>query len=110
MERRIKMVELNQDNFEKEILKSDKPVLVDFWAPWCMPCKLIAPAVEKIAEEMKGKVSVLKSNVDESPEIATELSIMNIPTLVIFKGGKEVLRIIGVNSKEAIEAKINSVL
>ncbi len=104
------MTELNQDNFEKEVLKSDKPVLVDFWAPWCMPCKLIAPAVEKLALEMKDKVSVLKSNVDESPEIATELSIMNIPTLVLFKNGKEVLRMTGVNSKDAIEAKINSVL
>ncbi len=104
------MTELTKDNFEKEIVKSDKPVLVDFWAPWCMPCKLIAPTVEKLAEEMKGKVNVLKSNVDESPEIATELSIMNIPTLVLFKDGKEVSRMIGVNSKEAILAKINSVL
>lgn len=110
MERRTMMTELSQDNFDKEVLKSDKLVMVDFWAPWCMPCKLIAPIVEKIAEEMKGKVSVLKSNVDENPDIATELSIMNIPTLVLFKAGKEVLRIIGVNSKEAIEAKINSVL
>ena len=104
------MLELGQDNFEKEVLNSDKPVLVDFWAPWCMPCKLIASTVEKLAEEMKGKVSVLKLNVDEHPDIATDLSIMNIPTLVLFKGGKEVSRIIGVNSKEAIEAKINSVL
>lgn len=110
MERRIIMTELSRDNFEKEILKSDKLVVVDFWAPWCMPCKLIAPAVEKLAEEMKSKVSILKSNVDENPDIATELSIMNIPTLVLFKGGKEVSRIIGVNSKEAIEAKINAVL
>lgn len=106
----INVTELTQDNFEKEITKSVKPVLVDFWAPWCMPCKLIAPIVEKLALEMKDKVSVLKANVDESPDIATELSIMNIPTLVLFKGGKEALRIIGVNSKEAIEAKINSVL
>lgn len=106
----ISMVELTQDNFEKEIAKSVKPVLVDFWAPWCMPCKLIAPIVEKLAIEMKDKVSVLKANVDDSPDIATELSIMNIPTLVLFKAGKEVLRIVGVNSKEAIEAKINSVI
>ena len=106
----INVTELTQDNFEKEITKSVKPVLVDFWAPWCMPCKLIAPTVEKLAEEMKGKVSVLKANVDENPDIATELSIMNIPTLVLFKDGKEVLRIMGVNSKETIEAKINSVL
>jgi thioredoxin 1 len=104
------MTELTQSNFEKEIVKSDKPVVVDFWAPWCMPCKLIAPTVDKIAEEMKGRVSVLKSNVDENPDIATELSIMNIPTLVIFKEGKEVSRIIGVKSKEEIEAKIHSVI
>jgi len=104
------MTELTQDNFEKEVVKSVKPVLVDFWAPWCMPCKLIAPTVEKLALELKDKVSVLKANVDENPDIATELSIMNIPTLVLFKGGKEALRIVGVNSKEAIESKINSVL
>jgi len=104
------MLELTQDNFEKEILKSDKPVLVDFWAPWCMPCKIIAPTVEKLAEEMKAKIKVMKSNVDESPDIATELSILNIPTLVLFRDGKEIVRIIGVNSKEAIEAKINSVI
>lgn len=103
-------MELNHDNFEKEVANSDKPVLVDFWAPWCMPCKLIASAVEKLAEEMKGRVNVFKSNVDENPEMATDLSIMNIPTLVLFKGGKEVSRIVGVNSKEAIEAKIKSVL
>jgi len=104
------MVELNSGNFEKEVVNSPRPVLVDFWAPWCMPCKLIAPAVEKLAEEMKGKINVFKSNVDENPEMATDLSIMNIPTLVLFKGGKEISRIVGVNSKEAIEAKIKAVL
>jgi thioredoxin 1 len=100
------MLEITKENFEKEVLKSDKPVLVDFWAPWCMPCKIIAPAVEKLAEEMKGTINVGKSNVDESPEMATDLSVLNIPTLILFKGGREVARIIGVNSKEAIEAKI----
>lgn len=104
------MIEITQENFEAEVLKSDKPVLVDFWAPWCMPCKIIAPAVEKIAEEMGGRVKVSKSNVDEAPAIATEFSVMNIPTLVLFKDGKEVSRMIGVNSKEAIEAKIRSVI
>lgn len=104
------MLEITQQNFEKEVLKSDKPVLIDFWAPWCMPCKIIAPTVEKLAEELKEKVKVSKSNVDESPDIATELSVMNIPTLVLFKDGKEVSRMIGVNSKEAIEAKIRSVI
>ena len=100
------MLEITQENFEKEVLKSGKPVLVDFWAPWCMPCKIIAPHVEKIAGEMKDKVVVAKANVDDSPELATNLSVLNIPTLILFKNGEEVARIIGVNSKEAIEAKI----
>ncbi len=104
------MLEVTQENFEKEVLKSDKAVLVDFWAPWCMPCKIIAPVMEKISEEMKAEIRVMKSNVDEAPEVATELSIMNIPTLLLFKDGKEIARMIGVNSKEAIEAKIKSLI
>ena len=100
------MLELTQTNFETEVLRSDKPVLVDFWAPWCMPCKIISPTVEKLAKEFEGKVKVSKSNVDEAPDIATDLSVLNIPTLILFKDGKEAARIIGVNSKEAIEAKI----
>ena len=102
------MLEITRANYKKEVVESDKPVLVDFWAPWCMPCKIIAPTIEKIAEEMKGKVKVAKLNVDDNPEIATELSILNIPTLLLFKNGNEVSRIIGVNSKEAIEAKIKA--
>ena len=104
------MLEITRENFEEEVRKSVLPVLVDFWAPWCMPCKIIAPAVEKLAEEMKGKVKISKSNVDENPDVATEFSIMNIPTLVLFKDGKEVSRIMGVNSKEAIEVKIKSAI
>ncbi|MDD5136532.1 MAG: thioredoxin [Candidatus Omnitrophica bacterium] len=104
------MLEVTNENFEKEVVKSEKPVLVDFWAPWCMPCKIIAPAVDKIAEEMKAEIKVMKSNVDDAPEVATELSILNIPTLILFKDGKELARIIGVNSKEAIENKIRSVI
>ena len=103
-------MDLVQENFEKEVLKSNKPVLIDFWAPWCMPCKIIAPTVEKLAEEMKDKIKVVKLNVDESPQIATDLSVLNIPTLILFKGGVEAMRIMGVNSKEAIEAKISSVI
>ena len=104
------MVEVTQENFGKEVVESERPVLVDFWAPWCMPCKIIAPAVEKIADEMKTEIKVMKANVDEAPEMATELSIFNIPTLVLFKDGKELARIIGVNSKEAIENKIRSLI
>ena len=102
------MLEITSNNFEKEVVKSEKPVLVDFWADWCAPCKIIAPVVEALAKELEGKVKVAKSNVDQSPELATELSVLNIPTLILFKGGKEVSRIIGVNSKEAIKAKIQT--
>jgi len=104
------MLEITQDNYEKEVAQSKEPVLIDFWAPWCMPCKIIAPAVEELATEFAGKVKVAKCNVDDSPEIATNLAVLNIPTLVIFKGGEEVARIIGVNAKEAIAAKIRAVV
>ena len=102
------MLEISSANFETEVVKSEKPVLIDFWADWCAPCKIIAPVVEELAKEFEGKVKVAKSNVDQSPELATELSVLNIPTLILFKGGKEVSRIIGVNSKEAIKAKITT--
>ncbi|MBI5144451.1 MAG: thioredoxin [Candidatus Omnitrophica bacterium] len=104
------MLEITNNNFEREVLKSEKLVVVDFWASWCVPCKIIAPTVEELAKELKDKVKVGKSNVDENPDIATNLSVLNIPTLVLFKDGKEVGRMIGVNPKEAIMAKINSVI
>lgn len=103
------MVEINSQNFSKEVLGSEKVVLVDFWAPWCVPCKVIAPTVEKIAQEHGDRVKVAKANVDDNPDLATALSIFNIPTLVFFKGGKEHSRLIGVNTKEAIEAKIEKI-
>ena len=103
------MVEINSQNFGKEVLGSEKVVLVDFWAPWCVPCKVIAPTVEKIAQEQAGRVKVAKMNVDDDPSLATELSIFNIPTIVFFKSGKEHSRLIGVNTKEAIEAKIEKI-
>lgn len=104
------MLEVNQGNFKEEVLKGDKPVLIDFWAPWCMPCKIMAPAVEALKEEFKDTIRVGKVNVDDNPELANELSIMNIPTLVLFKDGQEVSRIIGVNSKEAIAQKIKTAI
>ncbi len=104
------MIEITKDNFAKEVANSKEPVLIDFWAPWCMPCKIIAPAVEALSKDLKGKVKVCKANVDDSPELATDLSILNIPTLLLFKKGQEVSRMIGVNSKESIEAKVKSLI
>ena len=104
------MLEITRENFEQEVINSDKLVVIDFWAPWCMPCKIILPAIEELSKELAGKVKVGKTNVDESPDIANDLSILNIPTLVFLKGGKEVSRMIGVNSKEAIKAKIDKIV
>jgi thioredoxin 1 len=102
--------EFNENNFESEVLKSKEPVLVDFWASWCVPCKLMAPVVEAVASEMKGEIRVGKTNVDENPGLATRLSVLNIPTLIVFKEGVEAARIIGVNSKESIVSKIKGVV
>ena len=100
------VIELAEHNFEEVVLKSDKPVIVDFWATWCMPCKMLAPTVEEIAGEHKGKYKVAKLNIDDAMDIATNFSVMNIPTLIFFKDGKEVNRFVGINPKE----KINKVL
>ena len=89
---------VTKQNFEQEILNSDKPALVDFWAPWCMPCRI----VEEIAEEMQGKAVVGKVNVDEEGELAMQFGVASIPTLIVFKGGKEVKRVVGVQSKAAL--------
>ncbi len=103
-------IEFNETNFESEVVKSEEPVLVDFWASWCVPCKLIAPVVEELSHELKGTVKVGKVNVDDNPELATRFSVMNIPTLLMFKGGEEAARLIGVNSKDSILRKIKGVL
>ena len=101
-------INLNIKNFEEEVLKSEIPVLVDFYATWCGPCKMIAPVIFKIAEEYKGKVKVGKVNVDEENELAMKYQIQNIPTLILFKNGKLVNSLIGLNSKSEIENMINS--
>ncbi|MBR0393098.1 MAG: thioredoxin [Oscillospiraceae bacterium] len=97
---------LNQNNFEEEVLKSPIPVLVDFWATWCGPCKMLAPTIAKIAEEKAGVVKVCKLDVDEMPEIAAQFGISSIPTLMVFKDGKLVKTSIGVQPKAAIEAML----
>ena len=100
------MLEITKENFKKEVSVPGKVVVIDFWAPWCMPCKILAPAVEKLADELIGKATIAKCNVDDSPELATDISVLNIPTLVLFKDGVEASRIVGVNSKEAIVSRI----
>lgn len=97
---------LTNDNFEEEVLKSDIPVLVDFWATWCGPCKMVAPVVAEIAEENVGKIKVGKVNVDEQPELTSAFKISSIPTLMVFKGGKITAMEVGYRDKEDIEALI----
>lgn len=99
-------IKVNDENFKQEVLDSGIPALVDFWAEWCMPCHMVAPTVEKIAEEYKGKLKVCKLNVDEAPKTSSEYGIMGIPTLAIFKNGKVVDKIIGVVPKTEIISKI----
>ena len=103
-------VEVNGNNFQQEVLESSIPVLVDFWAPWCMPCRMLAPTVEKVAEENQGKLKVCKLNTDENQNIAAQYGIQGIPTLIVFKKGKEVGRTVGVMSKEKLQEKLDPIL
>lgn len=96
-------IELFEDNFRQEVAEEkDAPVLVDFWAPWCQPCMLLAPTIEELADELDGKVKVCKLNCDEAGEIAMEMGVMSIPCLILFVDGKEKNRIVGLHSKEEI--------
>ncbi|RKY41743.1 MAG: thioredoxin [Candidatus Makaraimicrobium thalassicum] len=99
-------VNVTDANFEHEVLSSDVPVLVDFWAEWCMPCKMVAPAVGAIAEEYKGRLKVCKLNVDEGRQTAVTYGVMSIPTLAVFKNGEIVDKVIGVLPKNEIETAI----
>lgn len=100
------IVELTKDNFESEVLRSSMPVIVDFWATWCMPCRMIAPVIDEVSRKYSGKCKVAKLNVDNAMDVATKFSVMNIPTIIFFKGGAEFSRIVGVASKDSIVGKI----
>ena len=105
-----KEITLTDTNFQSEVLDSDKPVLVDFWASWCAPCRMIGPVIEELAEEYEEKVKVGKVNTEDNAKITGDYGIISIPTLIIFKGGKPIDQIIGVVSKDVIKKKLDAVL
>lgn len=102
-----KYVELNEGNFDEIVLKSSKPVLVDFWAGWCGPCKMFAPTIEEVAEDFDGKAVVGKLDIDAAPSIAERYGVMSIPTVVVFNHGNEAARSVGVIPKGKVEKLLN---
>ena len=103
-------LEINDANFEELVMKSDKPVLVDFWAEWCGPCRMVGPIVEELAKEYDGKAVIGKVNVDHNPNISMSLGIRNIPTLLIFKNGQVVDKQVGAVPKSILAGKLNAQL
>jgi thioredoxin 1 len=101
-------VKIDSKNFKSDVLESDVPVVVDFWAEWCGPCKMIAPSLEEISNEMAGKVKITKVNVDENPDLAAQFGVRSIPTLVLFKGGQPASVQIGAKPKSALADWIRS--
>ena len=104
------MLEVTDENFNAEIINSDLPALVDFWAEWCGPCRMVSPVVEELANDYKGKIKVAKMDVDQNRETPTRFGIRNIPTLIFFKGGEVTQTIIGVQPKSQIEEEIKKLL
>jgi thioredoxin 1 len=102
-------IQFTDQNFEQEVLRSDKPVLVDFWAAWCGPCQMMGPIVEELAEEVKDKYKVGKLNVDENRETAAKFGIMSIPTLIIFKNGKVVKQLVGAQAKDNLKEELKKI-
>ena len=103
-------LQLTDDSFDKEVLQSAQPVLVDFWAPWCGPCRMLGPIVEELAKEYEGKVKVAKLNTDDSPNAASRFNISAIPTMLFFKGGEVAQQLVGVHSKADIKKTLDELV
>ena len=101
---------VNDGNFEQTVLQAETPVLVDFWAPWCRPCLMVAPVLEELAEEYSGRITIAKLNVDQNPKIASQYHVMSIPTMIIFKEGKPISNIIGFKPKEQLKQDLDGAL
>lgn len=104
------LIYINKENFEREVKESNVPVIIDFWAEWCAPCKMMGPVFEELSKEYEGKLKFAKLNTEEEPELASSFNIMGIPSSLVMKDGKEVDRIVGFLPKEMLKQKIDSVL
>ena len=103
-------LEISDSNFEQEVVKSDLPVVVDFWAPWCGPCRMVGPIIDKLSEEYNGRVKFCKLNVDDNRDMATKYQVMSIPLLLFFKGGEVVDQNLGAAPEKAIRSKVDELL
>ena len=104
------VMELSDNDFESQVLQASEPVLVDFWAPWCQPCRMIAPVVEELAKENAGSLKVAKINIDKSPDVAMQYGVTSIPTLIVFKNGEVVDRFMGIQPKQRLQEAIDQAI